>query len=519
MFDFMSRRLREQGRGTRGAEEEPMRFSVPSIAVGLGLCLLACSSDGNDGPEPFAVSEEAELTALAIDTDEPVADEGDAVVGDDEDLDRNEAQADTPDPDALENPVDDDPESSEDEAIETEDAKEDAAAPATTMSYHVTDVAIPKAEKRATLTARKWKCKRKTSRSCICKGSPMNCQFPSDQPGRNRYLPPTEVSRIKSAGETVLGEVGRWEVADTTPLFDGAGHLRYASFAGSCYDWAGATGSATKSVPGSCVKINFGQKKSMKVDGDSAAHTYVYAFSVSVPDGNDRDGKPDGASSWIPLSSVTKRATLTKMPNVVPPKLTGFAPTSYVLKSAEDWGQTAATYTAEKLPAWAEGKVAKGGGSHKAAGDYLLRDGNVLNLCYSTPGVGGAATDTLLVGPSTVAFRRVKSTTEKPTLIRVPVASKDKKAMYFAYGSINGRFGWVALASIKTGKVKEASAPPVAAAASCNGLPDGLHCDPGTPTQGIICANGAVRTTLACATAGEHCLGANADGTGVVCGP
>lgn len=490
----------------------------PALLAATVVVLVACSS-APDEPEPFAVSDEAELTALDVGIDEPVAEEGDEV--ETEEYDADEALADAPVPaDALENPVDEDPESPEEVATEAEDAKEPDAAATTTMSYRFLDLPVPKGEKRATVAAGKWRCKRKTNRRCICQGSPMNCEFPSDQPARNRFLPPAEVARIRAAGKDALDEIGRWEVAENTPLYDGAGHLRYPKFSGGCHDWAGPTGSKTKDVPGTCAKLNFGQKKTMKVDGDGAAHTYVYAFAVSVPDGNDADDKRDGASSWIPLSSVKKRATVSKMPNIKAPRLTNFVETSYVLKSAEDWGQTAEKFRAEKLPAWSRAKVAKGGGSRKATGDYLLRDGNVLNLCYSTPGLGGVATDTVLVGPSTVAFRRVRSTAAKPTLVRVPVYnSKEKKGMYFAYGSIGGRFGWVALASIKKGKVKEGPAPaPVLPEATCNGLPDGFHCDGAAASRGFICANGAPRKTFTCAS-GERCLGASADGTDIVCGP
>ena len=96
------------------------------------------------------------------------------------------------------------------------------------------------------------------------------------------------------------------------------------------------------------------------------------------------------------------------------------------------------------------------------AGDYLLRNGNVINLIYSTPGVGGASTDTFLVEHEKLAFCRVTSTSSRPTLVRIPVDDAKKKNMVFAFGSIAGRFGWIALDAIKSAAVASvaAAAPP-----------------------------------------------------------
>lgn len=464
-------------------------------AVLLAASLVACAA-GSDGPEPFSIESaldaENELDALDIGTDEPVVEESDEL----DDLVDPSLDG------AEENPVADDPADTEEDAIEAADVG------LSTMSLSFQADGFGKNEKRVAVASKTYKCRQKTKRPCVCKGSPYNCQFPSEQPGRNRYLPPEEVSQIEKRGgdkEKTIDEIGRWEIAAGTPLYDGNGLLRGPSVTSPCHDWAAATGSKRKDLPGVCVMVNFGQKKSMTIGG--AKNTYVYAFSV-------RAGGV-AASSWIPLSAVKRKATLSKMPRVVAPKLSGFAGTSYVLKSAKDWNQQEATFDADKLPAWAKGKIAKGGGGNKQAGDYLLRPGNVLNLIYSTPAVGGAATDTFLVSDSTVGFKRVKSTKDRPTLVRIPVASNDKKAMYFAYGEIAGRSGWVAAASIKKGTVK-AAARAADVGPSCYGLADGFHCSTVT-TGGFICANGAVRQSFACATAGQRCAGPNGDGTAMVC--
>jgi hypothetical protein len=291
-------------------------------------------------------------------------------------------------------------------------------------------------------------------------------------------------------------------------LYDGLGHQR-GPLASKCFTWDDATGPEIVEVPGTCVKINFGQMKSMKADGDASARPYVYAFNVFI------NGVLD-SSGWIPLANVVEKQALARMGSHAPRRVSGFVDTKYVIRSARDWGQSQATFASARLPSWTLSKVARGAGSKKV-GDYVLRDGNLINLCYQTPGVGGAATDTFYVEDASLAFRRVKSTTRRPTLVRVPVADRNRPTLIFAYGSIEGRFGWVALPAFRKGAVRSGSnagEPDPTQLAFCAGKPDGIVCDPAKADRGYLCRGGAT-TAVACQP-GFRCVGATASNPNVI---
>lgn len=402
----------------------------------VSIALLAGCVFRDEQEAPPELSEDArELRDLGVGEDEEVVDDegtgadesGDADASEDEELEPN------PVPDTEDDEVPD--EGSDEPELEAEGIGTLAVPP---QGSHVS----------STMNGRKWRCRQQTQRACRCLGSPLNCQMPNDQPGRNRYLPPGEVARIKQPGgdtETLIEAIGRWPAQPSPVLYDGKGRVRGA-FVSNCHAWSGPTGPAFSRVDGVCAKINFGGKKMMKGEGDAAPRLYVYAFNVFI------DGTLD-SSGWMPLDSIVPRAELNRMRAVAPPKIkNAFVSTPYVVKSARDWNQDPATFSSDRLPAWAQAKVAKGPGSRRAR-DYLLRDGNLINLAFQTPGVGGAATDTFLVPHDGLAFRRVRSTRERPTLIRVPVAHPTHKAMIFAYGRMAGRYGWVAMAALKRGRV------------------------------------------------------------------
>jgi hypothetical protein len=461
------------------------------VAALAALTLLAastsvvgCSSGDDDGtPAAYPTApggadaepdEATELSALDVADDEPIVDEGNV------EADREGV--------LQENPIADDEEEVGDVQI----------------------LAVTHREPRVAITAKKFKCPGHPAGSCVCEGSPLNCELPNSQPGRNRYLPPGFVADVQKRGGSFseLVDAGRWEVAPGTALHDGEGVVR-GVFKSTCMSFAGPTGTAlAKDDSKVCAKINFGQIKNMKAAGETAPHTFVYAFNVYV------NGTVD-SSGWIRLDNVLQKADLVKMGSHAPRRIRSFVATKYIVKSARDWGQDPATFASDKLPAWAQDKVAPGSGSKKVR-DYLLRDGNVINLAYATPGVGGAATDTFLVADRGLAFRRVKSTTARPTLVRIPVDGVKKKGMVFAYGSINARFGWVALAAIKQGSVA-ANARPAPAASFCDGVADGTYCSDVFPLYGYTCRAGKVVAALECEANATKCRGASADGASLVC--
>lgn len=430
---------------------------------------------GSTGANAVSADEAEELRALEVTDDEPIVDEGNVDEGREGALEENAVAEDEEEVPAVE----------------------------------ILSVLTPRAEARVAIGAKKYKCPQQNlARTCVCEGSPLNCELPNDQPGRNRYLPPAFLAEVKTRGAKIADvlDAGRWEVAPTAVLHDGEGKVR-GTFRSTCMPWAGPTGPAlAKDDTKVCAKINFGQFKNMRADGDTTMRTYVYAFNVYV------NGVTD-SSGWIRLDSVLDKAGVAKMRSATPRRIRGFVTTKYVVKSAQDWGQDPATFAADKLPAWSLAKVAPGAGSKKV-GDYLLRDGNVINLAYATPGVGGVATDTLSVAHEGLAFKRVKSTDKRPTLVRIPVDHPVKKGMVFAYGSVNGRFGWLALAAIKKGA---ADATPTQPPSVCDGKPDGTYCSEHFSLYGYTCKAGTVVASLTCPPPNTNCKGPSPDGKSLVC--
>lgn len=438
--------------------------------------------DGAEAPPLVDDGEEAELRALEIGEDEPIVDEGD------------------PEPmreSAEENPL-------------LEDEEDVPAPDLGGITPLVANRRIASSERRASVNGKTYKC-RPSVRNCVCQGSPLNCEMPNEQPGRNRYLPPTFATELTSRtteAERAL-DAGRWEVTNGTVLYDGAGLMR-GPFLSKCFTWDDATGPELKEIEGkTCVKVNFGQMKSMKGDGDAAARPYVYAFNVFI------NGVLD-SSGWVPLENVAQKRELVRMGSHAPRRVGNLATTKYVIKSARDWGQSQASFASARLPGWALSKVAPGPGSRKV-GDYLLRDGNLINLAYGTPRVGGAATDTFYVEHETVEFKRARSSAQRPTLVRVPVDDRTRPTLIFAYGSIKGRFGWVALPAFKRGTARSGggrSAAPTGLLSFCAGKPDGVHCDPAKADRGYLCRAGA--TTAVTCSSGMKCVGATASDANVM---
>ena len=256
------------------------------------------------------------------------------------------------------------------------------------------------------------------------------------------------------------------------------------------------------------MRVNFGQMKDMQVAGEAAPKRFVYAMTGAAR------GVP--ASGWVPLDAVVDKANLVKMGSHAARVVRSLAKTSYVVKAAEDWNQSPQTYDHELLPAWTKATLGKAS-KHviPQAGDYLLRTGNVINLIYSTPGAGGASTDTFVVEKDRLAFARAKSTAARPTLVRVGVADPKRKSMVFAYGSIAGRFGWLALDAIKSGNVVSVAAPRAEVASGtpsvCDGKPNGTACSDVFPNEAHTCRDGQLIESLACPPPQTHCVGVSAD--------
>ena len=130
----------------------------------------------------------------------------------------------------------------------------------------------------------------------------------------------------------------------------------------------------------------------MGVENDA---TMVYAFAVQTTGGS--------MSGWVKLGAVAdgQQGALRAMPTVAGRRIdcSKFAATSYVVKTSKEYGA--------KMPAWTEAKVVKPKTTCEAlirnmkngkVGDYIVRDNETWNLAYNTPGPGGIAIDTFIVG-------------------------------------------------------------------------------------------------------------------------
>jgi len=498
-------------------------FAALALLLAAGLS-VGCSGGDEDAPPAFSLEgEAAELYALDIDAnEEPIADEEEVTFDEEGDV-----------------VLPGDPAADEENPL-ADDEEEEASIETLSLSPLVGPGEIPGAEFRGTVASRKCRLNGQNVPGCRCVWSPLNCQVPNTQKGRNRYLPPAfeaemnkRVSALRATGQKVTSPVdgGKWHVAAGTTLYDGTGVPRGRVVAANglppapgnpnnvCITWAGPDGVAFAPAPGTCAKINFGAKKRIRPAG-GAEQTFVYAFNVLI------DVGPTGldVSGWIPLAAIEggDRELLRKMPTAATRRITrasSFASTGYVIKSARDYGQDPATFSAGNLPAWSRAKVALGEGSKKV-GDYVLRDGNVWNLAYNTPGVGGVATDTFIVPHDTLSFRRVKSTRARPTLVRVKVYDSPMKSLVFAYGAVKTttgeRFGWAALPAIKKGRVAS-GAVSRDVTESCKGKADGTYCAEYAAIAGYTCRGGRVTASLLCDAPTTKCKGPSPDGAKLVC--
>jgi len=517
-----------------------MRRSLFAFASLCAILFAAGCSAAGDEPTPFDVGEETEAEELAAaDVDpnaEPIVDEEDLALDADDDV----AIA------SYEGDVDD---SALDESDEGEEPQLDTLALGPLSD-------TPKGEAINGMKPRHCRVDGKVMQDCMCFFSPLNCQMPTSQRGRNRIIPPrlyqemiarTDAKRrnpgnLDPADIKTPVDVSAWRIAPGTTVYDGNGVARgtvkekYASgkLANECLGYDGTSSWIPTAQGGTCAKINFGLKKKIAALGDA---TMVYAFAIQTNGGGVLSG-------WVKLSSIaeSQRDDLRRMRTVAGRRIasSSFAGTSYVVKTAAEYGP--------KLPAWTEGKVVKPEGTcaqfkkrvkNAKVGDYIVRSNDVWNLAYNTPGPGGIAVDTFVVAKDALGFKRVRSKKARPTLVRVKVyCSSQIKSMVFAYGAVTTkdglRYGWAPLRALRKGTpvAAQASAPAAPAAEEtteakpssqpvpdefCGGKPDGFHCLPlGDNTVAAQCTGGVATAAVAC-DSGFVCEGANESNTNATC--
>ncbi len=281
-----------------------------------------------------------------------------------------------------------------------------------------------------------------------CDG-PFNCRLPNGSSANaNRYDNPRTGS-------------DHWDIRAGSGLYDGLGNLR-----GTIRD--------------ASVKINFGQRKVIN------GRTFVYAFAVILSGGG-------GASGWM-LQSAVLDAGIRSMPTV---NARNPGQGSY----ETDW-----VVTGGNPDLYGELKVAPNiTEGHVAASDYVVRAGNVVNVLYSLPGMGGVASDTLPLG---VVFHRSHSVAEVQIALYLPARSTVVAHMTFIYGHVSGRFGWIARDAL-TDRSQMAQ-PPAQPMPGAMGAMPGEAMVPGeaspAPITGscyVRCCDGSLQGPVATASAAD----------------
>lgn len=203
-----------------------------------------------------------------------------------------------------------------------------------------------------------------------------------------------------------------WPCRAGTPLHDGLGRVR-----------------GTLTAPE--AKINWGQRKRLL----GVWMVYAWDSVIRLPRGGYQR-----ASGWIPESALAH--PLVAMPNVEPLLPAGGAMGGRYRITGGD----AASFGDARIH-----PNVRGGGQR--ATDYLRRDGDVINLLYSTPGAGGVATDTLPVGAT---FQRATQVQEIRIRLYHPASARPYSisVLTFIYGraDIPGerpRWGWIALRALQ----------------------------------------------------------------------
>jgi hypothetical protein len=226
---------------------------------------------------------------------------------------------------------------------------------------------------------------------------------------------------------------------DATPVYDGLGNPR---------------GILTPYICERGIKINFGQRKKMKIDGK--VRNFVYGFDIRFMLSKEQiaffGGKKKledagwelkgAGSSWVPQAAL--KHTVQYMPTVVTKK-----PPTGSIGPYPVTGGDPNRYGKRKV-------VAKSVVTNERATDYLARPGyhageKFVNLLFNLPGHGGVSCDTIKADKSTHFYR---SRAVKPVAIplyrpgtALPPAKSPRK-MSFVYGYVKTpsgkRYGWIA---------------------------------------------------------------------------
>ncbi|HET8655362.1 MAG TPA: hypothetical protein VFL93_07585 [Longimicrobiaceae bacterium] len=247
--------------------------------------------------------------------------------------------------------------------------------------------------------------------SVPCNGS-YNCSLPNPYPCEARY----EGGWNRLAHRDDPDDCS-FSIRENTVLYDGHGTAR------------GVVTGYTRGVFHPLqVRINYGQRKQLP-DGT----TVVYAWDVETTHG--------GMSGWIRESDVTEDLSYMKTAEARDPGQ-GDYPEAWLVTGGTP--EARAHYEDMALHRPHHGKLCNHRPNH-----YLLRPDTAVNVLYALPGNGGVSNDTYLPG---VVFHRARGVPirsvpyyRRTTNPNEPVAGY----MEFMYGSIDGRYGWIAREAVR----------------------------------------------------------------------
>jgi len=279
----------------------------------------------------------------------------------------------------------------------------------------------------------------------VCFGSELNGQRAEGDDERrfvsdNRVVNPTPIDPRHPL---------EWEVAEGTPIYDGAG-VQMGTVAPTTSAGRGAT------VPSS--KFNFGMSKVLN------GRLHLYAFAVKIrPSPHVRQlagGEIDAdgtlrTSAWLPLDRVVDQDTLLERVGLGKVRLPHLplSPVSYRITGGDP-----ARYMTEH----GELRIVRDPRSGAVPSHYLRRPSGTVNIIYSVPGfgLGGQGLDSFLV-TNEVTFRPALGVRRfvRPTYFPAehPLRGRRSgKTMTFVYGAASAPgvepvYGWVAAEALGYG--------------------------------------------------------------------
>lgn len=277
-------------------------------------------------------------------------------------------------------------------------------------------------------------------------GHTLPAQDPAKQAIVNRlngYLRPDDGlgSRnriVHTSGPHVRQEL-KFPLAAGQPILDGTGQLR------------------AKTAANATTMVNYGQTRKLELvgaDGKKHLTTCVYAFQVSRSTNHGKTSTTP-LNGWVPLEAI-KQPLRSQYSHQLHAEVShrpvgGDAAQHFTVTGGGSVKDTIAAFGDLKVRPNVERSA-----SIKAR-DYLTRPGGVVNLLYSLPGHGGAATDTFKTGAEFIPDKGVPRARIPLFLPKHPTAAERKgwrdgttpHHMDFVYGRVGDRFGWISADALK----------------------------------------------------------------------